>query len=156
MMSTACKCNLLLTLKRCKTMMGATSYMAGLYLMYDSYRILAAQNQDLKNFHPASDALIVDGCYQYTRNPMYLGTLLTVGGGWTLISDLFPLRLLSSKLVHTAFGLLFVTCWYGMQRYIVPYEENNCFQKYGDLYVQYTQTVPRWIPNRMNIMKDSA
>ena len=127
---------------------GLIGYGSGIYLIYDSYKILMQQKQDLKVFDPMSNKLICDASYQYTRNPMYLGGLLTFGSGWilTLHFNVFPFNSMLNIFIHCSIGsLLFVSIYY-LNHYIIPYEELKCHEKYGQEYIQYKQNVSRWIP----------
>jgi protein-S-isoprenylcysteine O-methyltransferase Ste14 len=79
-----------------------------------------------------TEALVVSGPYQLTRNPMYLGLLcvyiavaLWFGVVWALI--LVPLVVLA------------------VQRLAIAKEERYLEQKFGDAYRQYCTHVRRWI-----------
>ena len=122
-------------------------YGTGIYLIYDSYKILGDVKQDLRIFSPMSNSLISSSCYSFTRNPMYLGGILTVISGWIPTFYLFPIR--SNKIMHAVIGCLLFTSLYYLNYYIIPYEEYECQQKYGIEYMQYQQKVPRWIPNKI-------
>ena len=125
-------------------------YGLGAYLIYDSYKILSEHKQDLKVFEPMSSKLIYnEGSYIYTRNPMYLGGLLTLGCGWILLFHLFPLKSISAMVIHFTVGSMLVNSIYFLNYHIVPYEEFKCQQKYGLQYIKYKQNVSRWIPNIM-------
>lgn len=77
--------------------------------------------------------LVVQGMYQYTRNPMVLGVLFTV---------------LGESIVFGSMGvlLLFVVLWIGNHILFVRGEEPELTRKFGDDYIQYMKNVPRWIP----------
>jgi protein-S-isoprenylcysteine O-methyltransferase Ste14 len=77
-------------------------------------------------------AIVRDGPYRYTRNPMYLSLcILQVGlgflvGGWTIIACVVPLALV----LH--FG-------------VILREERYLERKFGEIYTQYRNGVRRWI-----------
>jgi protein-S-isoprenylcysteine O-methyltransferase Ste14 len=77
--------------------------------------------------------LVVSGLYRHVRNPIYLGGLLVLMG-WALWSSSFALLL--TPLIFLAVAHLFV----------VGYEEPNLRGRFGESYVAYCLSVPRWIP----------
>ena len=73
------------------------------------------------------------GPYRWVRNPMYLSALLTVlGEAWLFLS--LPLVLYTGAMA--GFFHLFV----------IGYEEPTLRRRFGETYVTYLRTVPRWIP----------
>ena len=79
-----------------------------------------------------TEVLVTSGVYRFTRNPMYLGLMLLLSAYYLLQPTPF-----------SPFGLLGVL-WYLTRFQIVP-EERVLAEKFGDLYLQYKQTVRRWI-----------
>ena len=77
--------------------------------------------------------LVARGLYRFVRNPMYLGVLLAIFGQalW--------------------FGSL-ATLWYALavalmfHLFVVLYEEPTLRSKFGESYMAYLKTVPRWMP----------
>ncbi|MWV16904.1 isoprenylcysteine carboxylmethyltransferase family protein [Pseudomonas sp. L-22-4S-12] len=80
----------------------------------------------------ATSSIVSSGVYRFTRNPMYLGMLLCLGG-WALFLG-NPLSLLGLP--------LFVAYLNRMQ--IGP-EERALGAKFGEPYAQYRSRVRRWI-----------
>jgi protein-S-isoprenylcysteine O-methyltransferase Ste14 len=79
--------------------------------------------------------VVATGPYRWVRNPIYLAALLVIlGEAWLFWS----LRLLVYAAAVAAFCHLFVTL----------YEERRLARKFGDSYLEYRRTVPRWIPRR--------
>jgi protein-S-isoprenylcysteine O-methyltransferase Ste14 len=81
---------------------------------------------------PANKALVTDGPYRWTRNPMYLGlVIVTLGialwlGSWPML--LAPLMMLgTANFVH------------------IPFEEAKMRRQFGEAYEAYTRKVRRWI-----------
>lgn len=73
------------------------------------------------------------GPYRWVRNPIYISALLVVvGEAWLFLS--LPLLLYSVAMV--IFFHLFV----------ISYEEPTLRRNFGETYVEYLHTVPRWIP----------
>jgi protein-S-isoprenylcysteine O-methyltransferase Ste14 len=76
--------------------------------------------------------LVTGGFYRYTRNPMYLGFALILGGVWLMLGALTPL-----------IGVLvFVVV---IDRWNIPYEEWKMTQVFGSAYQAYRSQVRRWI-----------
>lgn len=77
-------------------------------------------------------ALVVDGPYRFTRNPMHLGFTLIYAGVALLANSGWPFVLLPA--------VLFV-----MQRYVIRREERYLEAKFGDTYRAYCAHVRRWL-----------
>lgn len=76
--------------------------------------------------------LVTSGIYRYTRNPMYVGMLLVLGGWGLYLSHIVPLLM----------PLLFVL--YINRFQIIP-EEQVLVDKFGDEFVDYMRVTHRWI-----------
>lgn len=78
------------------------------------------------------DTLLADGPYRYTRNPLYLGTLL---------------HTLGVALLMPPSGALFSVCllWI-LQIRLALAEEPFLTQRFGAAYVEYARRVPRFLP----------
>jgi protein-S-isoprenylcysteine O-methyltransferase Ste14 len=77
--------------------------------------------------------LVKRGMYRFTRNPMYVGVLATLGGEALLFQSLALLGL------AIFMGLIF-------HLFVVFYEEPVLRRKFGNAYEEYLKSVPRWIP----------
>jgi protein-S-isoprenylcysteine O-methyltransferase Ste14 len=79
-----------------------------------------------------SSALVTDGFYEYSRNPMYLAMLLLlVGVAWLLgsVTAFFP-----------------VPFMYLVLRYrVIPMEEKMLEETFGQEYLDYKRNVRRWL-----------
>jgi protein-S-isoprenylcysteine O-methyltransferase Ste14 len=75
--------------------------------------------------------LVVQGLYQYTRNPMYLA----VFGA-----------LISEALIFHSFGILMYSliAFVLFHIFVVHYEEPKLLSEFGIAYDQYRQAIPRW------------
>ncbi len=80
----------------------------------------------------ATALLITDGFYRYSRNPMYLGMLLMLGGVAMWIGTL-------------PFVTVVVAFFLVIDLAFCPYEEQKLVQAFGDEYRRYTGKVRRWI-----------
>jgi len=79
--------------------------------------------------------VVATGPYRWVRNPIYLAALLVVlGEAWLFMSP--PLLVYAAAMA--VFCHLFVT----------GYEERKLSRQFGDSYLEYRRTVPRWIPRR--------
>lgn len=79
--------------------------------------------------------LVIIGLYRYTRNPMYLGILTLISG----IALLFASPLLG---IYTAtFAIIF-------HLRTIYSEEPYLANKFNTQWIEYAQSVPRWIPRR--------
>lgn len=77
-------------------------------------------------------ALVTDGIYRYTRNPMYLGMLLILAGFAIRLGSLSPFLLLP----------LYV---YVLQHCQIIHEERFLAAQYGGTYQDYRAQVRRWL-----------
>jgi protein-S-isoprenylcysteine O-methyltransferase Ste14 len=78
------------------------------------------------------EKLVTDGMFRYTRNPMYLGLTIFLGGAWLVLGSLSP------GILVAAF-LLIADRWY------IPYEESQLSAVFGARYAAYRARTPRWI-----------
>ncbi len=84
-------------------------------------------------FYPdRADRLVIFGIYRYSRNPMYLGLLLSLTGWAIFVGNLVGFVTLP----------LFVTLMNHLQ--IMP-EEIALVRKFGEPYMNYLQRVRRWL-----------
>ncbi len=79
-----------------------------------------------------SSALIVEGPYHYSRNPLYLSMVLILVGIWILLGSLSPVLVIP----------LFV--WWISSRFIAK-EERHLELQFGRTYLEYKAKVRRWL-----------
>ena len=84
------------------------------------------------NPNARTDALLVDGPFRYTRNPLYLGNLFMVLGLGAIAT---PLGYLAIMVLH----LWFI-------RELIRWEEAGLEQRYGEAFERYCAQVPAFIP----------
>jgi protein-S-isoprenylcysteine O-methyltransferase Ste14 len=77
--------------------------------------------------------LVITGFYRYVRNPIYVGVLLIFLGHFLWFGYW-------SLLLYTVFAFI------GVHFFVVFYEEPALKRKFGAVYEDYLQKVPRWIP----------
>ncbi|WP_415902488.1 methyltransferase family protein [Neptuniibacter sp. QD29_5] len=80
----------------------------------------------------ASSALVTNGIFQYTRNPMYVGLMCLLLSWAAYLAN--PASLLCS------FGFILY-----MNRFQIQPEEQALTALFGDSYKTYTQQVRRWL-----------
>lgn len=78
------------------------------------------------------DILTTGGLFRFSRNPMYLGFLITLSGVSVVLGSAAP------ALAVLGFGLL-TNYWY------IPIEERAMLRKFGDEYLAYKRKVRRWL-----------
>jgi protein-S-isoprenylcysteine O-methyltransferase Ste14 len=80
----------------------------------------------------ASSHMLTSGPYRFTRNPIYIGMTLILGGVAVILGSLTPWLVLP----------LFV---YLIHRNIIPVEEQMLEHTFGEPYRQYRARVRRWL-----------
>lgn len=79
-----------------------------------------------------SAALVQSGPYRFTRNPMYLGMLLGLGGLGVWLSNVLALLLLPAFVLY-------------MNRFQIEPEERTLAAIFGGRFVTYQAAVRRWL-----------
>lgn len=80
----------------------------------------------------ASDHLVTDGAFSFTRNPIYFGnTLLMIGIGLILGSLWFIIMALVAA--------------FATQKLAIEREEKHLLARFGKKYIDYAKKVRRWI-----------
>jgi protein-S-isoprenylcysteine O-methyltransferase Ste14 len=77
-------------------------------------------------------AIVTDGPFQYTRNPLYVGATLVYTGLALIFNSFWPFVLLPPLLVVMHWG-------------VVRREESYLESKFGKPYLDYKERVRRWI-----------
>ncbi|MBW1784282.1 MAG: isoprenylcysteine carboxylmethyltransferase family protein [Deltaproteobacteria bacterium] len=77
--------------------------------------------------------LVTRGLYRCSRNPMYVGVLILVGG-WFIFA--------ASPLI----GLYLMVLMVSFHLRVVFYEEPELSRLFGDAWASYASSVPRWFP----------
>lgn len=111
--------------------LGAIPVLAAIWIVLKAGRLFQTKETTVMPYKPSS-ALVTDGFYEHSRNPMYLAMLLLlVGVAWLLGSI-------------TAF--LPVPFMYLVLRYsIITMEEGMLEEAFGDEYLDYKRKVRRWL-----------
>ena len=110
---------------------GALLLLFGVVLNIVSARLFQQIHTAIKPFEK-STALAVEGPYRFTRNPMYLGMLLILGGIGLLLGSTTPLLVIP----------LFL--WLIAKRFVIA-EERMLSDTFGTAYAAYRKRVRRWL-----------
>jgi hypothetical protein len=78
------------------------------------------------------DRLVSSGPYAYTRNPMYLGHLIYLIGLTLTLQSWFAALITSA-----------VAVWFHLR---VRGDETQLIERLGRPYIEYTESVKRWVP----------
>lgn len=111
--------------------MGLIPLIIGIYLNLSADRYFKNNKTTVKPFEESS-ALITDGVFKFSRNPMYLGMVLILFGLALLLQSFSPF------IVATIF--IFV-----MERVFVNNEEKMLEEKFGEEWNRYKQATRKWI-----------
>ncbi|GJL92113.1 methyltransferase family protein [Hyphococcus sp.] len=79
-----------------------------------------------------NSALVIDGPFKFTRNPMYLGILVATIGLALVIGTILAI---AAPIVFFLF-VNFIS---------IPYEEEKMERQFGEDYLAYKQRVRRWL-----------
>jgi protein-S-isoprenylcysteine O-methyltransferase Ste14 len=110
---------------------GAVVFLAGLGLGLKGFEDLRAAGTTMQPTGTAS-ALVTDGIYARTRNPLYLAALIAFAG--------LGLALRSTWLVFAVPGVAIA-----LTRLAIEPEEAYLARRFGATYLNYTSRVRRWI-----------
>lgn len=114
-----------------QTVVGAILVVAGLGLDFWAYRVMRAAGTHAEPFKPTT-AIVSNGPFSFTRNPMYVGFLLAYTG----LALIFALE----------WGLLGLPLlWLVLDRVVVTREEAYLIGKFGSTYTHYLAHTRRWL-----------
>ncbi len=108
---------------------GISLALVGVYLLVTSDRAFARADTP-PDFRPVK-AVVTEGPYRYTRNPMYISFSLIYAGVGVAFESLVALLLLFAAIVL-------------IDRMIIPREEKYLEQRFGEEYLRYKSKVRRW------------
>ena len=111
--------------------LGLTLTVGGVLLGIWGFREMRRAGTNVDPYHPAT-AIVDEGPYRFTRNPIYVGFTLVYGGISALANALPPILLLP--------GVIAV-----MRKGVIEREERYLERKFGDRYLRYKARVRRWV-----------
>ncbi|MFA6099078.1 MAG: isoprenylcysteine carboxylmethyltransferase family protein [Patescibacteria group bacterium] len=110
---------------------GAILILAGAFFMVTALSLFR-QNKNSPIPDKPVTTLLRSGVYNTTRNPMYLGMLLSYLGLAWLMGIIWAL--------FVAVAVFFI-----INQQIIPREEQYLTRKFGDEYINYVKSVRRWL-----------
>ena len=111
--------------------LGSTCIGAGLLVGLTGFRKMRLANTNINPTQP-TNAIVTDGPFRFTRNPLYLGMTSLYLGILFLANSLWPMFLLPVVLGLMNFG-------------VIEREERYLERKFGAQYLAYKQRVRRWL-----------
>ncbi len=110
---------------------GAVLILGWAVLSLAAFRAFGRAGTTVHPNHPTT-ALVGDGPYRFTRNPLYLGMALLGAGVALAANALWPLLTVPLALA-------------AIQRWVVAREEGYLEAKFGEAYLDYKRRVRRWL-----------
>jgi len=110
---------------------GVVCVLVSLPLALATLRALSRAHTPVDPMKPTT-ALVTEGAFRYSRNPIYVALTLLYVGVALLINALWILLLVVPALVVLRYG-------------VIAREEAYLTRKFGDAYRQYTAQVRRWL-----------
>lgn len=111
--------------------LGYVSIIAGIGLAAWGRWSFSKAGTNVVPFTP-STALVQDGPFRFTRNPMYLGMMLVLAGCFFLAGSL------------GSFSMIPVFFWWIQKRFVLR-EEDHMIHHFSDDYLAYKERVRRWL-----------
>ena len=99
-------------------------------VLYCDY-LFRQKNTTIRPFQESS-YLVTEGLFNYSRNPIYLGMIITLIGLWIFLGSLTPVFIIP------------IFTWL-IQEMFIKEEERMLEEKFGEEYREYKATVRRWI-----------
>ena len=110
-----------------------TLAVAGVTMAFAGVLALRGKRTTVDPFHPgAASTVVASGVYRVTRNPIYLGLLLTLAGWAVYLSNACAALLLPAFVAY-------------MTRFQIEPEERALLARFGAEFAQYTSHVRRWL-----------
>jgi protein-S-isoprenylcysteine O-methyltransferase Ste14 len=110
---------------------GVVCVLVSLPLAITTFRVLSRAHTPVDPMKPTT-ALVTEGPFRYSRNPIYVALTLLYLGVVFLVNALWILLLVVPALVVIRYG-------------VIAREEVYLARKFGEAYRQYTTQVRRWL-----------
>lgn len=111
-------------------LVGLVLLVVGIWLIAASY--LSFQKYGTTERFEKSKKLVTSGLYSFSRNPMYLGSVIF----------LFGLAVLFGNAISIFVPVLF---FFVIDKIFIPYEEVKAGREFGKKYKNYRKRVRRWV-----------
>ncbi|MHA1536474.1 MAG: methyltransferase family protein [Alphaproteobacteria bacterium] len=105
--------------------------MASLAIVFFAFSRFRAAGTSVHVHHPTT-AIITNGIYRYSRNPIYLALTLLVAGIGVAVDGIWVIAMLAPTLIVMHYG-------------VIAREERYLEAKFGEVYLAYKRSVRRWI-----------
>lgn len=112
-------------------LIGILPFLVGLGIAKHGSYIFEKKGTNIETFNNPN-TLVTDGLYQISRNPMYLGFLITLFGLFILLGCLSPLFIAVIFFIIT-------------DRWYIKFEEAAMTKVFGDDYIKYKTKTRRWL-----------
>jgi protein-S-isoprenylcysteine O-methyltransferase Ste14 len=113
------------------TLIGIAPFLIGVVMAQKEKNRFLQVKTNIKTFNKP-DKLLTDGFYKFSRNPMYLGFVMALGGIWLLLGSLTPLIIIPMYIVIT-------------NTVYIRFEEKMMADTFGELYFAYKSKTRKWI-----------
>ena len=104
----------------------------GISVAFYHSRLFKIRNANIMTFGKPT-LIVKDGLFKYSRNPMYLGFLVSLLGVAILVHG-----------AYTSFACVAVF-YLAAQYWYIPFEERRMLETFGEQYADYCKKTPRWI-----------
>jgi protein-S-isoprenylcysteine O-methyltransferase Ste14 len=111
--------------------LGGLSFILAGILAVSAFRKMRQVGTNVSPNQPTT-AIVTDGPYRFTRNPIYLSLTLVYGSVSLVANALWPMLILPIVLIL-------------IDRGVIAREERYLEDKFGEEYMQYKARVRRWI-----------
>jgi protein-S-isoprenylcysteine O-methyltransferase Ste14 len=113
------------------TYLGIGAILVGIGIALFCTYLFRQKNTTIKPFLESS-YLVREGLFHYSRNPIYLGMIITSIGVWIVLGSLTPVFVIP------------IFTWL-IQEMFIKEEEKMLEEKFGEEYQEYKATVRRWV-----------
>jgi protein-S-isoprenylcysteine O-methyltransferase Ste14 len=110
---------------------GLPLILIGLFIGFTALSAMRRAHTPVDPYEP-STAVVSDGPYRFTRNPIYVSFVVIYLGIASLFNALWPLVLLPVAIIV-------------IDRFVIVREERYLQGKFGEAYIRYKATVRRWL-----------
>ena len=112
--------------------LGIIIFIIGMSFSLQASKQFKEENTEILPTSPTNRVLITKGAYKYSRNPMYLGMVLSIVGIGVYVGTL-PLFI--AALAH----------FMVLNFFFIPFEEEKMERQFGEEFVRYKAVVRRWV-----------
>jgi protein-S-isoprenylcysteine O-methyltransferase Ste14 len=113
------------------SLLGLVLIIFGFWLIIYSWQLFQKNNTP-ENYKDQSTCLVTENIYQYSRNPMYVGTIFVLIG----------IGIFTGSYLSFIFPVLF---WIVMNYSNIPFEEAKMEKEFGKKFQEYKNQTRRWI-----------